>query len=500
MLQPEWIVRTRHPREHILYAMGMKRSFDLVGDAQHLIFELLLDWAFGMRDNACVEFLARLNSAGRDMAFAKLNETTVCPDRLNSDFPPALWNTQVERMCWLFNCCHVCGGPAHLYKSNMGNPQTGEVYTINACFLCVDQMLEMATKRVQVRILTTGHTRYETYMSVVASPPTKNRLIELGGVDLSCVFDTWRLGPNVKHNQRIAHFERGDDCKMSKTLQSHSATTLYKEEIDLQRAHEVMMVQRLADLSNATDDVGFPTSIEGFQQPGTIWNDIDGHVLTCIALARPHNNHNDYIRETFLKIAVSACKNAVDLIQGLRSKAAATEINYVCDEQQQKTFVRMATKCAFSVQVVAVQEWIHPNQATHPPIRVVQCVLITSAPVTRDGRAWPLRPVHTNVFMRQPDFVKAFPGVEPVPGKAAPVSILSEQIQWEPIMCSSLGRGFLVQMADSLDRAPSKAALDRGVKQQVNLKCSHSYKSPRRFYMLHSCSSSSCSRCCVLGL
>ena len=98
--------------------------------------------------------------------------------------------------------------------------------------------------------------------------------------------------------------------------------------------------------------------------------------------------------------------------------------------------------------------------------------------------AWPLQPVHTPIVLKQRDFAVAFPGIAPVPGKT-PTLLISERIQWEPIVCLPLGRNVLERLANSL--AKSKATPSRK-KQQIDFKCSHSYKSPRRFYRLRSCS------------
>ena len=509
---PAWIRRSRHPREHILYAMGLKRSFDLVGDVQHIVFELLFEWGFSKQNLACVEFLARLNRYGRDMAVNRLLQVQR-PAFPDPTVQPALWNTLLERMCWVFSRCHVCGKRAHLQNKNTGNPQTGELYTINVCFGCIGNLLEMAAfrKKRGTAFRTDSEYRitYETYTTtIVASPTTKNRLVRLGDGELDCVFETWRP-EGVKHTQRIFHYEDGDDCKLSKTLRDHSATTLYRHELDRRNIREKRAVQHLADLSNATDDVGFPTSISGFYSSSNVWNLASNDVVPWLSRARLRHfgvnpdfddddksdnadasdvEYDDTYRNMLNK-AVTASKYVISLIQGFRSKTVAYQIASNCDELKTSLLVRMATTCAFSLQVVSIQKWVHRSHpATHRPIHVVQCVLIaSSSPVPPSGGgmlAWPLQPVHTPIVLKQRDFAVAFPGIAPVPGKT-PTLLISERIQWEPIVCLPLGRNVLERLANSL--AKSKATPSRK-KQQIDFKCSHSYKSPRRFYRLRSCS------------
>ena len=92
---PAWVLQSRHPTEHILYCMGLKRSFDLVGAVQYLVFELLFEWAFARRDLKCVEFLARLNRDGRNMAFKRLLQVRR-PTFLDTTSQPALSRSPSE--------------------------------------------------------------------------------------------------------------------------------------------------------------------------------------------------------------------------------------------------------------------------------------------------------------------------------------------------------------------------------------------------------------------
>jgi hypothetical protein len=503
--------------------MGLKRSFDMVGDVQHIVFELLFEWGFAKQNLACVEFIARLDRYGRDMAVNRLLQVRR-PTFPDPTAQPALWNTFPERMCWAFDRCHVCGGRAHLHNKNTGNPQTGELYTISVCFACTGNLLEMAVKREDrryrsYRIDDDDETRegiwemvLKSYLTVVAAPTTKNRLLQLGDGDLDCVFETWRP-EGVKHKQLIFHYEKGDDCKLSKTLRDHSATALYRHELDRRNIRERRAVQHLADLSNATEDVGFPTSINGFHSSSDVWNLASNDVVPWLSRARLRHpgvnpdfddasddtdasdvEYDDTYRNMLNK-AVNASKYVIGLIQGFRSKAVAYQIAFNCDERQTSLLVLMATTCAFSLQVISVQEWVrrsHP--ATHRPIHVVQAVLIasSSSPVPPSGYRFefPRKPVHIRIVLKQRDFEVAFPGISPVPGKT-PIPLISERIQWEPIVCLQLMRNVLERLTTSLAKVPSKAALARK-KQKVNLECSHSYKSPRRFYRLRSCSSCCC--------
>ena len=488
---PAWVLQSRHPTEHILYCMGLKRSFDLVGAVQYLVFELLFEWAFARRDLKCVEFLARLNRDGRNMAFKRLLQVRR-PTFLDTTSQPALWNTTTERMCWAFDRCHVCGKRAHLHNKNTGNPQTGELYTINVCFSCMANRLEMAAFqtirafRTDAPVRVNGEYRiaYKTFMkTIVASPTTKNRLLQLGGGELDCVFETWRP-EGIKNRQRIFHYEDGSECKLSKTLRDDSATTLYRHELDRRDAREKRALQHLADLSNAVDDVGFPTSINEFNSSSGVWGLISRGVVPWLSYTRmlrpsfgQHVSDIDDDDSSMLEQAVVSCKCIVSLVQGFRSKAAAYEIAYNCDNLNMDLLLRMATTCALSLQVVSVQVWVHSKQpATQRSIHVVQCVLI--APYG-DGLAWPRKTVHIPIVLKKQDFAVAFPGIAPVPGKAC---LAPERIQWEPIVCRPLGKNFLGRLGAAFN----------GKKRRVKLECSHNYKSPRRFYMLHSCSNSCC--------
>ena len=471
----------RHPTEHILYCMGLKRSFDLVCAVQYLVFELLFEWAFARRDLKCVEFLARLNRDGRNMAFKRLLQVRR-PTFLDTTSQPALWKTTTERMCWAFDRCHVCGKRADLHNKNTGNPQTGELYTINVCFSCMGNRLDMAafpTRRAfrtesPVRVNGEYRITYETHMTlIIASPNTKTRLEQLGGGDLDNVFGRWRLH-NVERNQRIFHYEDGAECKLSQTLRDHSATTLYRYEIDNRNAREKRAVQHLAELSNAVDVVGFPTSINQFHCG--VWGLISSSVMPWLSyfrLLRPAIGEDE---DDVIERAVVACKYVVSLVKGFRSQEAAYVIAYNCDEMTTDLVLRMATTCALSLQVVSVQVWVHSKQPeTQRSIHVVQCVLIATY---RDGLAWPRKTVHIPIVLTEKDFEVAFPGIAPVPGKAC---LIPERIQWEPIICRSLGRNFLARLGAAVACK----------KRRVKLECGHNYKSPRRFYMLHSCSNCS---------
>jgi len=518
---PAWIRRSRHPSEHILYSTGLKRSFDITPEIEYAIFSILVNWAFENKHLQFVEHLVKLNNMALQLALQFTRESSL--PSIDVTYRPHLCNSGIERVCWLFDICHICKAPAKTSFTDIGCPKTGEVYTIltcgdlNACaretqFIKMNSKIVEETNRTPVRRVR------------VASSNGAWALCAFGGDwPLRNVYRKWKAVSSPLDSGRarpITHMLNKNNKCVSVTLQLHSAEAIYADEMQRRNEREKKIMLFIADLVNGTEDIKFPKMLKDIVRT-EIWGLCYNKLKQCIRYERVRrldapvganyemDDSDDSDDESAFHVfdqpvnvetmpfdvlfsrAIDSCTYIVYLIHGLRCLDAAYSVASQCGERGSRLILDMAIECSLAIEVIGTQLWKHRSgYEGRKKITVVQAILtMTPSDRLRTNKNW-IRPAQVRIVMTLEDFQVGFPGVAVVPttGYATKqeqpaVLLISDRVQFKTIFSKSLISKFV---SDVLPRAIRRASAPKKPRNH-SCECTHNYMSPMRFYSIAAC-------------